>query len=117
MPLSPRLKRVLRTPTNRDVLTAELHEAAALRAELDQLQAAIASLSAELDASGREAGELSFLLDEALLMKAALERELGHERLRSAIRRRLLADIAAEKPWRRRRAIDRSVRVERFMAS
>ena len=99
------------------MLTAELHESAALRAELDQLKAAIGSLSRELDAAGREAGDVRLLLDQALLMKGALERELGHERLRSAIRSRLLADIAAARSWRRRGAIDRSVRVERLLAS
>src|SRR3954452_20576930 len=93
------------------VLTAELNETAAVRAELDQLEAAIASLTRELAVAEHDLGDHRLLLDQALLMKWALERELGCERLRSGIRARLLADIAAARPWRRGRAIDRSVRV------
>ena len=121
--------------------TIELHaertvEADELREELERLQAAIASLSDALveaqvgrDSAERKVASQRLLLDQAMALQVALrgrlhelEAELdatraalGRERTVTAIRAKLLADIAGTTFFARRRAIERAVRVERLL--
>ena len=117
-------------PTVLDRQTAVDREAAELRAELADLQGAIASLSETLARTDRARGaaeaELArhrTMLGEALDLRAALEHrlveleaELRRQRLVSVIRGRLLADVLRAGLWRRGRALRRAERVEALLA-
>jgi chromosome segregation ATPase len=117
-------------PTVLDRQPAVDREAAELRAELADLQSAIASLSETLArtdrARGAAEGELArqrALLGEALDLRAALEHrlveleaELRRQRLVSVIRGRLLADVLRTRLWKRGAALRRAERVEALLA-
>jgi hypothetical protein len=104
-------------------------EAGELRQELERLQGAIGSLSQALAEANRDraAAEQDLadhraLLEQAFDLQAALEHRLGElegelmrERLTSAIRAKLLADLGRSSLWRRGRALRRAARVEALL--
>jgi predicted nuclease with TOPRIM domain len=110
-------------PTVLDRQPAVDREADELRKELEDLQGAIASLSASLARTDRERADVRAMLDDALDLRAALEHRLGeledallHQRLVSVIRGRLLADVLRTRLWRRGAALRRAERVEALLA-
>src|SRR4051794_31656864 len=107
-----------------------------LREELSDLQGAMASLSETLDQTNRvrrvaeddlarhrallaEALDLRVVLEDRLVELetelAATRRLLGRQRLLSAIRAKLLADIGRSSWWRRGTAMRRAARVEHLL--
>jgi hypothetical protein len=99
-------------------------EADEVRAELELLEDAMALLRAELDQAYGDRDSARILLGDAVELRHALEDrlfeledELRLEKLRSAIRRRLLAGVTDARTWQRRKAIARAKRVERLLAA
>jgi hypothetical protein len=99
-------------------------DATELHVELEVLEDAIAGLQAELDQAHGDRVATHMLLEEAVVLRVALEDrlvelegELARERTTSAIRAKLLSDIIGAGRRPRRKAIGRAARVERLLGA